>query len=34
MIIFVSEFDEKLEQMTAQVDQAAEEENYEQAEEI
>lgn len=34
MVLFVSQFDEKLEEMTAQVDQAAEEENYEQAEEI
>ena len=34
MVLFVSQFDEKLEEMTAQVDQAVEEENYEQAEEI
>lgn len=34
MIIFISEYEEKVQEMTEQVDQAAEDENYDEAEEI
>jgi hypothetical protein len=34
MIIFLSEFEDKVQEMTSQVDQAAENEDYDEAERI